>query len=101
MFGRHVPTRSDPTPRISSDRTATDRNNDRPADGNSSDGDGNGDGGDNPGEPEDDPPHDNNPPHNEHPDNFDQELHNNLTEAISALAHNIQQNQGDRSRSKV
>src|ERR1700676_2733336 len=92
-FGRHIPHNSEPTPtRNTSERSATKRHR---AGSNPGDGDGGDEPGDrNPGEPDD------NPPHDDHPDNHKDGLHNNLADAITALARNVK-SQGDGPRSKV
>src|ERR1700676_2541324 len=97
-FGRHI------TPRA----TSTRHNSDWPATNNLGGGDnpdgddhGNDDGPGNdlPGEPDDDPPDDDDNP-GKHPDDPDNNVQNNLADAIAALARNVR-HQGDGSCSKV
>src|SRR6202790_1990837 len=98
-FGRHI------TPRATSNRHNSNRpatNN--PGGGDNPDGDdhGNDDGpeDDLPGDPDNDPP-DDDPPDDDNPDNNpDNDVQNNLADAIAALARNVR-HQGDGSRSKV
>src|ERR1700676_317361 len=95
-FGRHIPHNSELTPtRNTSERSATEC---RRAGSNPGDGDGGDEpGGGNPGEPDDNPPHDDHP---DQPDNPEDDLHNNLADAIAALARNVK-SQGGGPRSKV
>ena len=98
-FGRRATTRPATAPnRNNSNQTTTDNGNgDNPDD----DGDGSGQEGDLPGGPDDDPPDDDGPgDQSDNPDNSVDEQQNNLADAISTLARNVQQ-QGDGSRSKA
>ena len=96
-FRRHITPCATPN-RHNSDRTTTDNlgGGDNPDDNDHGNGGGLED--DLPGEPDDNPPDDDDP--GEQPDDPDNDVQNNLADAIAALARNVR-HQGDGSRSKV
>ena len=91
-FGTRPPPRPN---RLNSDRTATKNHG-----GDDDHGDGSGQGDDD-AEPNNDPPDDDGPSEpSDDPDNSDNDVQNNLADAIAALDRNVQ-HQGDGSRLKV